>query len=612
LTEIPNEILYRTATFERSGKDNRRARLAFSSEEPYERFFGIEILDHSASSIDLSFLKSGRAPVLVDHNSTDHVGVVESVDIGNDRVGRANVRFGKSQRANEIWQDVKDNIRLNVSVGYRVNKMDRVENTDTETFRVTDWTPLEISIVSIPADTTVGVGRNYGANPMPNTNNEYNHLDDFSDLGAHQADTAKERGRVQDILALAKRHKSINNIDNIAQEAIAAGTPIEAFKSTVLNMIPDETPIGSAENSGSNISIRSNDQRLKSEMSQFSFGRALAVLSNHQPLDGREAELQAELTNVMGGRRSEGFYMPVNSLFETRTDMITGTDSIGGYLVGTEHRPDMFIDSLSNATIVKDLGATVITGLQGDIAIPRLDTGLTASWVAEGSAASESNATIGQVSLSPKQITANATWSRKLLVQSLPGIEQLARQDIMRQLALAIDLAAINGSGASNQPRGILNVTGIGSVALGTNGAAPTYSAVSSLVKEVATDNALMGNVAFMGNSAVSHKLRTTAKVSSTDSVMIQEEPDKLLGYKYGETNQVPSDLTKGSGTDLSALIIGNMSDLLIGEWGVIEVIVDPYTEADTGNVRIAAHGFVDIAVRHAQSFASIADMITT
>ena len=138
----------------------RTATLAFASETPYERFWGIEILDCTASSMDTSRLRSG-ANLLCDHDTKDVVGVVESVEIGVDRVARAVVRFGKSVRAEEVWQDVRDGIRRNVSVGYMINEAILESTKDgVETYRVTSWTPYEISMVSVPADASVGIGRN--------------------------------------------------------------------------------------------------------------------------------------------------------------------------------------------------------------------------------------------------------------------------------------------------------------------------------------------------------------------------------------------------------------------------------------------------------------------
>ena len=182
---------------------------------------------------------------------------------------------------------------------------------------------------------------------------------------------------------------------------------------------------------------------------------------------------------------------------------------------------------------------------------------------------------------------------------------------MVSNIAVGIDAVAINGGG-SNEPTGIMQTSGIGAVALGTNGAAPTWTSISALAKEVAIDNALKGNLAFLANPKVAHTLRTTAKVASTDSVMIQETRDSLMGYKFAETSNVPSNLTKGSGTDLSALIFGNFSDLIIGEWGGVDVLVDPYSLSTTGAVRVVVFADVDVAVRHVESFAAILDMITT
>ena len=158
---IQTGMLYRSAEFERAAVDaeRRTVRLSFSSEEPVERWFGYEILDHSPGSVDLSRIKAGGA-LLVDHDTGDQVGVVEEASVGADRKGRATVRFGTSARANEIFQDVKDGIRRLVSVGYRVSKLvtEKVEK-EVEFLRAMQWTPLEISLVSVPADITVGVGR---------------------------------------------------------------------------------------------------------------------------------------------------------------------------------------------------------------------------------------------------------------------------------------------------------------------------------------------------------------------------------------------------------------------------------------------------------------------
>ena len=153
---------YRSFRVEQKAIDEeaRTVSLAFSSEAEYERYFGIEILDHGSKSIRLDRMKDGAA-FLVNHNTDDQVGVIESVEIGTDRVGRAMVRFGESARAEEIWQDIVTGIRKHVSVGYIVHKMVLEEEAKDgpDKYRVTDWEPFEASIVPVPADPSVGVGR---------------------------------------------------------------------------------------------------------------------------------------------------------------------------------------------------------------------------------------------------------------------------------------------------------------------------------------------------------------------------------------------------------------------------------------------------------------------
>jgi HK97 family phage major capsid protein len=200
------------------------------------------------------------------------------------------------------------------------------------------------------------------------------------------------------------------------------------------------------------------------------------------------------------------------------------------------------------------------------VVIPKLDVSSTAGWVAENAAISATDFEHDPVTLAPKHVGCLAEFSRNLLLQSSPDVEDLLRSDFAKQLANAIDAAAINGGG-SNEPVGILATSGIGSVSLGTpDGGAPTWAGVISLIAEVEIDNAVGG--AFLTNPKAVKKMRSTAKVSSTDSVMIQESPNMLAGYPLVSTNNVPSNLVEGSsGATLSALIFGDFSDMLLGYW---------------------------------------------
>jgi HK97 family phage major capsid protein len=323
----------------------------------------------------------------------------------------------------------------------------------------------------------------------------------------------------------------------------------------------------------------------------------------------RSAGLARELSQEMeqrSGRRAQGMFWHMGAEQRVLTTSATA-------ILPTDHRPDLFIDRLRNRTRVRALGATVLTGLSGNVSIPRRTGSTTTGWVAENAALSASDPTFDAVTLSPKHAGAITEWSRNMIQQASPDVEQLARNDLSLQLAEALDTAAINGSGSSNQPLGVLGTSGIGSVAIGTNGGAITWASVVDLMGEVEIDNA-MGS-GFLTNSKVVKSARKTLKVSGDAGAgFILEGSEQLAGYPLAVTNLVPSNLTKGTAEDVcSALIFGNWSDLLVGVWSELDILVNPYesTAYSKGNVQLRAMMTVDIAVRHAASFAVCQDLTT-
>jgi HK97 family phage major capsid protein len=273
-----------------------------------------------------------------------------------------------------------------------------------------------------------------------------------------------------------------------------------------------------------------------------------------------------------------------------------------------------FIGALTNRLVVYGLGTRIMSGLKGDVSIPKLSAGVSAAFVGEGSAVAEANQTFAEVLLQPKQLGVFTDISRKLMLQSDPSAEAIVREDILSAVAQKVEDVVIEGGG-SNEPTGITQTSGIGSVAIGTNGGPITWAAVTNLVKEVEVDNASISNsTAFLTNSKVKAKMAAVAKVSSSDSVMILDAPwDELYGYKLAVTNAVPSDLTKGSTSGTcSAMIYGDFSQLIMAFWSSPDVLVDPYTGGSAGNTRIIVHQDLDCAVRYAQSFAACLDLTTT
>lgn len=607
----------------------RTVELAFSSEAAVERWWGLEILDHSPKSVDLKRLKRGGA-LLMDHDRRDHVGVIESVRIDADRVGRAVVRFGKSVRASEVFQDVIDGIRTNVSVGYAIDEVIlEAEKDGVSTYRIKSWTPHEISLVSIPADIAVGVGREAddepsasapepavspvpaptatsipdltGARSMTDPTKTGPSAEELQRAAAEAARNATdgERKRVADISAIAQQYRKYD-LNDLAMTAIREGMSLDDFRAKAMDKMTT-APKPTAE-----IGM---DQR---EVRRYSMMRALAVLAN--PGDKRLAQAAAfelecsRAAAERAGKTPQGLMVPYEVL---KRDLTVGTPADGGNLVGTNLMSGSFIELLRNAMVIDRLGAQFLTGLVGNIAIPKQSGAGTAYWVTEGNAPTESKQAIGQVPMSPKTVGAYTDISRKLLLQSSIDVEAFVQGDLAKVLGLAIQAAAIQGGG-SNEPVGILGTAGIGSVVGGANGLAPTWANIIELETDVSVANADVGTLAYLTNAKVRGKLKGTEKFASTGQVVWGDGNTPVNGYAAGVTNAVPSNLTKGTSAGVcSAVIFGNFADLIIGMWGGLDLTVDPYSNSTSGTVRVVALQDVDVAVRHAESFSAMLDALT-
>jgi len=564
----------------------RTVSIAVSSELPVERSFGKEVLVHDEKSIDMAFLKSGRAPLLLDHDMERQIGVIESVGLDADRVLRANVRFGRSALAQEIFQDVVDGIRGNVSVGYRVNKMERSASNGDE-YLVRSWSPLEVSVVSIPADPSVGVGRSAAAleptlKVQPSIKKEVKMTDEVN-LDAVRAEAAEAAAKnASAIIELASRH----NKRELGDAALRSGKSIEQFRGELLEAIGSDKPL---ENENIGLSQK--------EVRQFSVVRAIAALAN--PSDRRLREAAAfefEASDAAAqryGRTAQGIMIPADVLgVWSQRDLSTGTTAAGGATVATNLLANEFIDVLRNSASVMQAGARMLPGLQGNVAIPKKTAGSAGAWIStEGGAATESDPTFGTVTLSPKNVGAFTDMTRQLILQSTPAIEALVRDDLTQALALAIDKGALEGTAASGQPRGLLNTVGINKPT-SFAAAVPTFAEMVALETAVAEDNALMGNLAYITDAATYGGLKT--KTKDAGSGMFVLEGGQANGYNVIRTQQA----TAGN------VYFGNFSDMLIGMWGGLDLTVDPYTASNTGTVRIVALQTVDVAVRNAVSFA--------
>ena len=269
---------------------------------------------------------------------------------------------------------------------------------------------------------------------------------------------------------------------------------------------------------------------------------------------------------------------------------LSATDfASAGALVGVDWRPASLIELLRNQQALAQLGPTILSGLVGDVAIPRQTGATEPVWVPkDGGDVGSTDIAVGQVTLTPRAIGAYTDITRQLRLQSSIQVEALLRRDLMAQVALAEDLAALYGSGVNGQPLGIANVTGVGAPANPANAGAPQLNEMMAHRLEVAVDNALRGNLGWASGSKPYTNMMTTVPTGRDDTFIMQELP-----YPIAETNQIKT----------NDVFFGNWSDLFIGEWGMLDILVDPYSRSTAGTVRIVIFHSCDVVVRHAESF---------
>lgn len=605
-------------------EDERSIEFPFSSEYPVARYFGNEILAHTREAVDLARLEDG-APLLFNHDPAKVIGVVERAWIdGKKKRGYVAVKFSRNAFAQEVLADVRDGVLRNVSVGYQIADMEQ----RGEDFVATRWSPYEVSVVSIPADPTVGVGRALDAQPAataasttPQPEPEVP-MENTPDLSAVRAEAAAEaakaeRARIAGITALAEKH----GMADLGRQLIDGGRSLDEARAAVLDKLgikPVETvaPIEMASQERAGYSITAG---IRAALTGDWSSREAGLV--------RELSREVEKSGV-SKTAERSFFVPFAALAKRATYVTSGATT-GGNLVATDLLADDFIEALRNNSLMLSLGVRTMPGLVGNVAIPRRSGVANTYYLStQTTAITQSESTFDQVTMAPKNLAALSKYSRQTLLQGTPGTEELVRRDLTDGLNLAVDLGILNGSGASGQPTGIMQTSGIGSVAMGTNGAAITLEKLVDLETEVMIDNGAVNrdSVAYVTNAKVMgalKKLRAGGSTTGDGPFLVNSVPNALgrgpagseiNGYPIGVTNQVPSNLTKGSSSGVcSAVLMGDFSQAMVGFWGNgLEITVgedaDDFSKALTSVRGIITY---DVAVRNAVSFAAILDVTT-
>lgn len=595
-------------------EDSRKRDLAFSSEYPYKRWFGTEILDHNPKSVRMDFMESGRAPLLMSHDQRIVLGVIEKASIDKDKIGRAVARFGRGDQASDALRDVDDGILVNVSTGYRVHELvlEKMSDDDGDTYRVTDWEPLEASLVGIPADPSVGIGR-----AQPEQLATRGQVTSVSTTTAQvargtamsqtdKAPAGQSADKTPDPIAVEKeRIRAIENlcdaykIDNRSRTKwVQEGTRLEGddgVSAQILKVM---------EERGKQKPLESTTLGLApGEVRKYSLFRAIRAMrygnQNRKFMEEAAFELECSFAVAKKLQRelSTSILIPAEVLqrpvgAEAARAMATQPGSKGGFLVNVQNMG--FIDILRNRSVAMAMGSRVISGLQGNVTFPRQTGKATVTWQAgDGTSITASDQALGQLSMTPKTCIAITDVSEQLLAQSSPSAEAFVMADLASSVAIdGVDNAVINGTGGA-QPLGIKNTTGITS---GQDAATATYAKALAFPSTAGTANAIRGNPGWVTNTAGAAVLMQKQRFSSTDTPLWEGtlSDGTLVGYRAMSSEQLAS----------GNLIFGSWDEVIIGEWGVLELASDTGgTRFNQAQVGIRAMWMVDVLLRYPQAF---------
>lgn len=616
-------------------RDDERFAISISSEYPVERWFGKEILDHSAEAVDLSRAKLGMS-FLDSHKYDSVIGIVEKVAVGTDKRLSGEVRFSRAPQAQQIKNDIKDGIRRFISVGYMVNEYTLVKSSKDEgdTYRASRWTPMEASSVGVPADPTVGNDRKAGdklypfllrgVTPASGPNSKEVKVEQET---ATATAVAAQRTAAAEIIRLGKHH-------GFDQErtaaAVADGTTVDAFSRLVLDDVAKRGANPLAQPGAENADRLDLTEKEQQEYN-LARGMMMSIRNIEAATNGstskRENSFELEVSQTIEqgwkAERHGGLFVPwslrhawtadlakryPHQKVNKRAGLDSGTATAGQELKFTE--PGEFIQFLYNTMRVKELGARTVAGLRDNVSWPKQTGKATGSWVGEnpGSDVADSALTLGSIASSPKTYQSSSSYSRQLLAQAVVDVDTLVREDLARDMALAVDSVAIVGGG-SNQPTGIVATSGVQTynmIADVGNGGVASWDDIVIMSEKLENANAdQLGDGAWLSTPGIKSSLKRTARLGNTIGLPIWADDSTVDGYRARSSNQVVKNSTKGSsGATLHTLIRGIFETMIIGMWGSgFELVVDPYRLKKQGMIELTTFMLTDVTIKYPVAF---------
>ena len=587
------ETQFRAAELVSVDREARTATFSFSSEFEVSRWWGIEILDHKPESVRLDRINNGGA-LLWMHDRYDQRGKVIEAKLEGDR-GVCTVQFSRNPKGEELLNDVEDRVITQVSVGYNIHELvlERKDG-DSEFYRITDWEPTEISFVSIAADPTVGVGRSQenttyrpvnlkGVSAMEPevevTEEQRSAPAPVAPKPAARASVPAQPAPVDHAREIAKIGEQYGATD-LAMRSIGEGLTVDQFKDKLLDTHKERGAAPEAQSTVFDLGL--SDKELQ-RYSLMNVVRGLAS-GNLEKYASYELSLSNEMAERMN-KEAQGILLPYEVMGAGMRTQLVGTAAKGGNLVATELHSEMFIEALRQVSMMGRMGARMLSGLVGNVDIPKQAGSATFYWLNEDEDVTDSDVDFGLVSMSPRTVAGSVPISRRLIEQTSGEIESLIRNDLMIGLADALDndlLAAI------------LATSGIGAEVIGGTAGAPTptWANIVGMESDVEEANAGGEGMGYVMRPSMKSVLKTTEKFTGTGKTLWGDD-NTVNGYPAGATTQMAA----------GQILFGRYNQAMIGLWGAVDLVVDKSTKAKSGGTVLRIFQDADNCVRHAGAF---------
>jgi HK97 family phage major capsid protein/HK97 family phage prohead protease len=609
-----------TLDAKRAQPEQRSIACILSTETPVIRQGYREVLKHNDSAVDLSRADDGVLPLLWSHDPAQHLGSVRDIRIHDGKL-RGTLHFAKGDFAEEKWQAVRDGHLRHVSVGYAVDDYDADRDSDLPLVNVTRWTLHEVSAVTVPADVGATIGRSMDAGLVTELPVDLELLRKEQALHSiwPQIEGIREHPQFARAfeelyrLAVKERFEEARELaGEIWQRAREAHDYTEAdgtrrcAEQKYQDIITDDDhrlewrqQSSDKDKGGSEMSNYAgffvNKEVGERGMESFSLQRAFAGMID--PAAAKHAGFEFEVMRAIAKERGNPDGWALTGEMLVRDISKSGN---GSNLIGVDHLGDIYVPTLREQMVVGRAGVDIISGLQGDVQIPRGVTDSVASWIAENADAPQSDPTFDQITLSPETLASYSVFSRKMMLQSQPDADVRIRGALMFSQAKGLSAAVINGSGTSNVPQGIIGATGVAALEY-ANGSTPSFSDLVDLEGALLEEDAPQQSLAYMLPGALASTLKKTQVVTGQADMVF-----KTTGPGQGTINGLPAFISNliPAGT----VVFGNWREVLIGLWSGIDVTVDPYTYATSGKIQIVTMQDADIALKHGESFAVLSE----